>query len=252
MLTDSHAHLTSSELYEGVGAVLERAWQADVRRIVNICTDVESLEKGIILAAKTPWIINAAATHPHDVAAKGEQEFERIREKAPYLKAIGETGLDYHYDHSPREMQRSFLERYLRLSQELQLPVIIHCREAFKDFFEIYDKVGPLPGVLHCFTGTAQEAQEVLKRNLYLSLSGIVTYKKSVELQAIAKTVPLERLLIETDAPFLAPRTHRGKTNEPAFLVETAQFIAELRNIPYPELARATTANTARLFKIRD
>lgn len=250
MLTDSHAHLTSSELYGEVEMVLKRAWQADVRQIVNICTDIESLERGITLVAKTPWIVNAAATHPHDVAAKGEQDFDPICNRVSFLKAIGETGLDYHYDHSPRETQRTFLERYLRLAQEFKLPVIIHCREAFQDFFAIFDKVGPVPGVLHCFTGTAEEAQEVLKRNLYLSFSGIVTYKKSIELQKIAKSVPLDRLLIETDAPFLAPRTYRGKTNEPAFLVETAQFIAELRNIPYHELARATTANAQRLFSI--
>lgn len=250
MLTDSHAHLTSSEIFNDLEPTLERAWQAGVRSIVNICMDVESMERGFLLEASHPWIVNAAATHPHDAATKGELEFEAIARAAPKLKAIGETGLDYHYDHSPRAIQKHFLARYLQLAREHQLPVIIHCREAFADFFEILDRQNDVGGVLHCFTGTQEEALEVLKRGFYLSFSGIVTFKKSVELQAIAKTAPLDRLLIETDAPFLAPRTHRGKPNEPAFLVETAQFIAELKGLSLEELAAATTANAARLFKL--
>ena len=249
MLTDSHAHLTSSELYETLNEVLERAFRADVRRILNICTDVESLERGLKVAQTTPWIANAAATHPHDVAEKGEKEFEAIKSKIPFLKAIGETGLDYHYDHSPREVQKAFLKRYLMLAKDADLPVVIHCREAFSDFFKILDEVGNTKGVLHCFTGTREEAEEVLKRGFYLSLSGIVTYKKSTDLQEVARHVPLEKLLIETDAPFLAPRTYRGKINEPSYLVDTASFIAELKNIPYVTLAKATTENSEKLFQ---
>lgn len=249
MLTDSHAHLTSSELYTSVNEVLERAWRADVRHILNICTDLESLERGIELAKTNSWIANAAATHPHDVAEKGEREFEAIKSKVSFLKAIGETGLDYHYDHSPRELQKEFLTRYLKLALEVDLPVVIHCREAFADFFTILDQVGNTKGALHCFTGTKEEAEEVLKRGFYLSLSGIVTYKKSIALQEVAATVPLDKLLIETDAPFLAPRSYRGKSNEPAYLVDTAQFISELRHIPYQTLTQATSANAEKLFQ---
>lgn len=250
MLTDSHVHLTSPELWGDLKGVIERAWQANVRRMVTIATDVQGLERGLALSKTNPWIYNAAATHPHDVATKGELEFEAICKAAPLLKAIGETGLDYHYDHSPRELQKIFLARFLKLAVMHQLPVIIHCREAFKDFFEILDQAeGTLQGVLHCFTGTEEEAQQVLSRGFYLSLSGIVTYKKSIELQEIAKWVPLDKLLVETDAPYLAPRAHRGKQNEPAFLVETARFIADLRNIPYEDFAAATSSNAEKLFR---
>ena len=250
VLTDSHAHLSAPPLFDDVAAILERAWRSHVRRIINISVDIESLDRGLALSKTHPWVFNAGATHPHDTATKGEAEFEAFRKRAPELKAIGETGLDYHYDHSPRETQKIFLARFLELAQESHLPVIIHCREAFSDFFDIFDRYAPLPGVLHCFTGTQEEARKVLDRGLFLSLSGIVTYKKSLELQEIAQWLPLDRLLIETDAPFLAPRTERGKQNEPSFLVETAQFIATLRHLPYDELAAATSANAAKLFQL--
>ena len=172
-----------------------------------------------------------------------------------FLKAVGETGLDYHYTHSARDIQRQFLRRYLQLALECDLPVIIHCREAFSDLFHVLDEDYVVngkhaSGVLHCFTGTMQEAEKVIERGWMLSLSGIVTFKKSTELQQVAREVPLEQLLIETDTPYLAPQKHRGKPNEPAFLVETAAFIAELKQIPIEELAKATSDNARRFFQI--
>lgn len=257
MLTDSHAHLTSLALYEQVDELLERAKCQGVTTIVNICTDVLSLERGLELSKKYPWVYQAAATTPHDVEKEGEQVFAAIAEcaKNGLLKAVGETGLDYFYEHSAKEIQKDFLRRYLHLALECHLPVIIHCREAFADFFEILDSEYCFngvhaPGVLHCFTGSIEEADEVIKRGWYISLSGIVTFKKSQILQEVAKRVPLSHLLIETDAPYLAPMPYRGKQNEPGFLKETAAFIATLRGISLDELAQATTENARKLFKI--
>lgn len=254
---DSHAHLTGDGVYEHVEEILQRAQSAGITSIVNICTDSLSLSRGIELSIKYPWIYQTASTTPHDVAKTGESDFSYISETARkgQLKAIGETGLDYHYEHSPRQLQKEFLRRYLHLALECHLPVVIHCRDAFADFFEILDAEytingRPAPGVLHCFTGTMKEAEEVLKRGWMLSLSGIVTFKKSLDLQEVAKEVPINQLLIETDTPYLAPQKYRGKINEPAFLVETAAFIASLKQIPIEELAKATSNNARTLFKL--
>jgi TatD DNase family protein len=252
---DSHAHLTSAAVYDHIDAVLERAQKAGIEAIVNICTNVDTLEKGIALSKKHPWIYNAASTTPHDVEKEGEDVFPVMAQHANNgsLVAVGETGLDYHYSHSPPEIQKHFLRRYLRLALECHLPVVIHCREAFADLFEILDAEYVVnghhaDGVLHCFTGTLEEAEKVLERNWYLSLSGIVTFKKSEELRTVAKRVPLDRLLIETDTPYLAPQSVRGKPNEPSYLPHIAALIADVKGIPLEELAKATATNARSLF----
>ncbi len=257
MLIDSHAHLTDSTILAGVSALIARAKEAGVEKILNIATNPQELEAGYILSETYPWIYQAGSTTPHDAENEGESTFSYF-EKAAYsgrLKAVGETGLDYYYFASTKEQQKKLLIRYLELARQSSLPVVIHCREAFSDLFEILDKYYThegkhLPGVLHCFTGTAEEAKEVILRGWYLSLSGIVTYKKSQALREIAATIPLDRLLIETDTPYLAPQAKRGQTNEPAFLVETAQMIASLKNIPFKILAESTAQNACSLFKI--
>jgi len=257
MFIDSHAHLTSDQLFDDIEGLLERAQKAQISAVVNICTDLKTLERGVQLSKENPWIYNAAATTPHDVEKEGEQVFGVMAQHARsgLLVAVGETGLDYHYHHSSPEIQKHFLRKYLHLALECRLPVIIHCREAFADFFEILDqeyKIGQqhAPGVLHCFTGTISEAEQVIARGWYLSLSGIATFKKSEELREVAKLMPLEQLLIETDSPYLAPQSHRGKVNEPAFLPEIAALIASLKNITVEEVARVTTSNAKKLFKI--
>lgn len=256
-LIDSHAHITSDTVFGEVAALLDRAQKGGVAQIINICTDRATLERGIALKRLYPWIHNAGATTPHDVEKEGEALFPLFEYHAKNgdLIAIGETGLDYFHHHSPREIQKAFLRRYLKLALDCRLPVIIHCRDAFADFFDILDqeyvKDGKhAPGVLHCFTGNVDEANEVIQRDWHLSLSGIVTFKKSGALRDVAAMVPLERLLIETDTPYLAPHSHRGKINEPAYLAETASLIASIRGIAVEELADATSANARRLFRL--
>lgn len=252
-ICDSHAHLTSSELLNHVEAVLARAQAAGLTTIINICTDEESLRLGLELSKRYPWVHHAAAVHPHDAQKLGPTYFpivaQHARQKA--IVAIGETGLDYHYHHSTKEAQQHYLRQHLQLALECALPVVIHCREAFQDLFQILDQEYTQgKGVLHCFTGTLVEAQQVLDRDFYLSLSGIVTFKKSAELREVAKLVPLDRLLIETDAPYLAPQSKRGHPNEPAYVVETAQVIATVKGITFDELIQATSQNAQRLFQM--
>jgi len=254
MFSDSHAHLSSSEVLPHIDAVLDRARKAHVDRIVNICTDRETLEAGIKLAQAHPHIFNAGATTPHDVCTEGEINFPLFAQAAAEnrLVAIGETGLDYHYTYSDKKTQTQFLIRYLHLAAKHNLPVIFHCREAFADLFSIVDAEYPAkaPAILHCFTGTMREAEQVWARGWYLSLSGIVTFKKSEELKLVAKEAPLNQLLIETDAPYLAPQSKRGQPNEPSYIVETAACIAALRGVEVSEIARATTENMTRVFDL--
>ena len=251
---DSHAHLTSPEVLPHLEGLLMRAKNAHIAHILNICTDKSSLEEGILLGKKHPEVKNAGATTPHDVEKEGELFFPLFQKAAEEKKlvAIGETGLDYHYEHSRVALQKQFLIRYLALASACKLPVIFHCRDAFDDLFSIVDGEYPKtsPAILHCFTGSVKEAEEVIKRGWFLSLSGIVTFKKSEDLREVAKMVPLSQLLIETDTPYLAPQSHRGKPNEPSFLPETARYIANAKNISVEEVAEATLKNAKRLFSI--
>jgi TatD DNase family protein len=250
---DSHAHLSSSEILPHIEDVMERASVANVTHMLNICTDAQTLQDGLALQKKYPHILNAGATTPHDVETEGEKNFPLFENAArtKQLVAVGETGLDYHYKHSPLALQKHFLIRYLHLAAECQLPVIFHCREAFSDLFSIVDLEYPkkAPAILHCFTGTVLEAEEVLKRGWFLSLSGIVTFKKSEVLREVAKMVPLSQLLIETDSPYLAPQSKRGKQNEPSFLQETGECIAKVKGVAPQDVFQATTDNARRLFK---
>lgn len=249
---DSHAHLSSPPLLSQIDAILLRAKEAQVSHILNICTDLKSLEEGLRLTRHYPFVQNVGATPPHDVEKEGELAFPTFAVAAREKKiiGIGETGLDYYYEHSPKEMQRSFLQRYLHLAEECRLPVIFHCRDAFADLFSIADDFYPKksPAILHCFTGTSEEAMEAIQRGWFLSFSGIVTFKKSDPLREVVKKVPLSQLLIETDAPYLAPQSQRGKPNEPSFLPETAECIAKVKGVTVEEIATATADNAKKLF----
>ncbi|MBX7067073.1 MAG: TatD family hydrolase [Parachlamydiales bacterium] len=251
---DSHAHLSGPEILPHIDGVMQRAKLAGVTRVLNICTDPQTLKDGLVLEKKFNGLRNAGATTPHDVEKEGEECFSIFREAAisGKLVAVGETGLEYFYKELDRKIQQRFLIRYLHLAQECSLPVIFHCREAFADLFSITDGeyAKNASAVLHCFTGSIQEAEEVLSRGWFLSLSGIVTFKKSEMLREVAKIAPLNQLLIETDAPYLSPQSKRGKPNEPAYLPETAKVIAEVKGISLEELAKATFSNAANLFNI--
>lgn len=251
MFVDSHAHISSAPFEEDCNQVIARAREAGVTRILNICTDERSLQLGLSLAAEHAGIYNAAAATPHDVETIGDSFYPQVVKAAAEKKliAIGETGLDYYYEHSNASVQKEHLLRYFQLAQQQALPLIFHCREAFADLFALADReYRGLPALLHCFTGTLQEAKGVLDRGWYLSLSGIVTFLKSVSLKEIASYVPLDRLLIETDSPYLAPQSKRGKRNEPAFLAETASFLAALKGVGVEEIAAATAKNFDDLF----
>lgn len=250
---DTHAHLTSPEILPHLSDVLQRAGSAHVQAIVNICTDEVSLKAALSLTSVFPRLFHAAATTPHDVETEGESFFPLVEQAAREKKlvAIGETGLDYFYEHSKREVQQLFLSRYFALAKSVQLPLIFHCREAFSDLFALADQeYQGLPALLHCFTGTLAEAKGVLDRGWYLSLSGIITFKKSEVLREVARYVPLDRLVIETDSPYLAPQTHRGEQNEPSFLPEIANLIASVKGIDLVDVVRATTANAISFFSL--
>lgn len=253
-MIDSHAHLTSDELYPEIKDIVKRAHKNGLEKIINICTDLKTLERGIALHKEYPWVYNAGSTTPHDVESEGEKYFSHFSDAAKkgLLVAIGETGLDYHYQHSPREKQQEFFIRYIKLALENDLPLIIHCRDAFDDFFKIIDRFYPKKrrGVLHCFTGTMEDAKKLIEREWLISFSGILTFKKSYELREIAKKTPLENILIETDAPYLAPQSMRGKKNEPSFILETAHMITELKSLPLKEVLEKTTQNADALFKL--
>jgi len=253
MWIDSHAHLCDAPFVGEIDEVILRAGEAGVDAIVNICTDRDSLERSLAVSSDYPLVVMAAATPPHTVGDLGELDFPVMEEAARHghLHAVGETGLDYYYDRSPRELQRDFCRRYLALAQELDLPVVIHCRSAFEDFFSMLDGEFPdLIGVLHCFTGNMEEARGVIDRGWYLSLSGIATFKKSEELREVARFVPLDRLMIETDSPYLAPEGRRGKRNEPCYLPEIGAVIADCRGVSLEEVAKVTAANARTLFCI--
>lgn len=251
MLIDAHAHLTSTSLLPELDGILERAKQAGIKKIVNICTDEASLNAGLEVAAKNPWIYNTAATTPHDVDQDMEHFFPIVEKCAQEGKliALGETGLDYYYKHSAPENQKRSLLLYFSLAKKLKLPLIFHCRDAFSDLFSLADHhYADQPAVLHCFTGTMEEAKEVLNRGWYLSFSGIITFKNAASLREVVKMAPLDRFLIETDSPYLAPLSFRGKKNEPAFLRETATLIATLKGCSLEEIAQRSTQNAEQFF----
>ncbi len=249
---DSHAHLTSDELYDNVDNIIMRAKEAKVLQIVNICTNVLTFERGLALKKKYPdQIFNTVSTTPHDVEKEGEANFAYF-EKAILSKqvvAVGEVGLDYFYEHSKKDVQKEFLHSYFNLGLKANLPVVIHCRgdDAFLDLFKFQQNVR---AVLHCFTGNFTQAKACLERGWYISVSGIVTFKKSIDLQNVVKEIPLSNMLIETDSPYLAPQSKRGQVNEPANVGEIAEMIAFLKKISLSEVLYQTTKNARDFFEI--
>jgi len=256
MFTDSHAHLDDARFAAGRDALVQRAWDAGVRRILTIGngTGPDDMGCGLPIAQSHEWIFTSVGIHPHDAAKAEDRHFELMERLAehPKVLAIGETGLDYHYDYSPRDVQREVFRRQLDVAARTNLPVIIHTREADEDTEKILQAAAPLRGVIHCFTSGPRLAEVALGLGFMISFSGIVTFPKAGILAEIARSVPADRILVETDCPYLAPVPFRGKRNEPAFVMETARFLADNRGISLEQLARETSENFTRLFSPRE
>ena len=249
-MIDSHVHLIDARFDEDREEVFKRS---NLRAMVNICTDERTLELGLAFRKEHPRLFLAGATTPHDVLEDGEKMFPRFAAaaKAGQLCALGETGLDYYYEHSPKGGQQEFMLRYFALAQELDLPVVIHCRDAFDDLFHLAKAHYPSSKlVIHCFTGGREEAKRALDLGWMISISGIATYKRSAELREAIVDTPLEHLLVETDAPYLAPQSRRGKRCEPKDVFETAGLIAELKGMPKEEVESTLDANAVNFFKL--
>jgi len=254
MLIDSHCHLDFPDFEEDREAVLARAREAGIGTIVTISTRVRRYRELKALVEGHDRLYCSIGTHPHNAAEEPEVTADDLVAISadPKVVAIGEAGLDYHYDNSPREAQRAGFLNHIAAARRTGLPLVIHAREADADIAAILIEEtarGPFPAILHCFSSGRDLALVGIKLGLYVSFSGIVTFRNSAALRAIAAELPLDRLLVETDAPFLAPVPHRGRRNEPAFVTETAKVVASTRGISFEMLAAATTENFFRLFK---
>jgi TatD DNase family protein len=254
MLVDSHCHLDFEDFAEDMDGVLARAAEAGVGAMQTICTRLSQFEQVSAIADKYPHIWCSVGIHPHHVAEEGAFSVENLLsrvEAQPKVIGIGETGLDFHYDMSPRAEQETAFRIHIEAARQCQLPLIVHTRNADIETCQILrDEAGrgAFPGVIHCFSVGREVAETALELGFYISLSGIVTFKNAEALREIVRDVPIERILVETDAPFLAPIPHRGQRNEPAYVRDTAAYVAELKGVSYDELAAQTGENFFRAF----
>jgi TatD DNase family protein len=254
-LFDTHAHLDQSEFDDDRSETIARARTAGVLNIVAVGTTAATSQACVELAAAHPGLHAAVGIQPNYGAEAGLGDWDRVVALVdrPRVVAIGETGLDRHWDFTPLDLQRDYFDRHLRLSQERRLPLVVHTRESDDDVLEMLREArlrGPLAGVMHSFTGGAATAEECVELGLYISFAGMVTYKKSEALRAVARQLPIERILIETDSPYLSPHPLRGRRNEPAHLVHTAACMADERALTLEEFAALTTGNATRLFRL--
>ncbi|CAO5679722.1 MAG: putative metal-dependent hydrolase YcfH [Holosporales bacterium] len=252
MLVDSHCHLNFPELIDRLDAVFENAFLHDVRHFLTVNTCLTEWDVLHAMTQKYPFVYCSAGVHPHDAKNYTKEDvYNQLLEKLNHPKtiAIGETGLDYYYNNSPSDIQKEIFIAHLDAAVKTQKPVIIHTRDADQDTIDILSAYkGRVKGVFHCFSGDEHLAKKGLDLGFYISFSGIITFNKSKDLQEIVKTVPLDRLLVETDSPFLTPTPHRGKKNEPAYTHFVAQKVAELKNLTLSEVSQSTTKNFFSLF----
>ncbi len=253
-MIDTHAHLDFPDFDQDRDAVVDRAREAGIHTIINIATDFDSCERVLKLADAYPSMYAVLGIHPHDSKTwQGDASAARLKKLAahPKVVAIGEIGLDYYRDHSPRDAQKRALIDQIGVARELKLPIAIHNREAFQDIFDVLldEEAFDLGGVFHCFSGTVEEAQRTIDLGFYISVNGILTYKNAT-MAEVGQSVRTDRILLETDCPFLTPHPHRGERNEPAHVALVAQKLAELRSASLEEISRATDENAARLFRI--
>lgn len=250
MITDTHAHVFWKDFDQDRDQVLERARQAGVGRMIVVGTDLESSRACFALCEGVPGLYPTAGIHPHDARGIGPEQYSPIEElcRRRECVAVGETGLDYFKEYSPRADQRRGFRWHAELARALDKPLIVHCRDAHRDTLEILRGVPGVRGVMHCYTMGVEELPHYLELDFYISFSGVVTYPKNEANRAAARTVPEDRLLVETDCPFLAPQGRRGQRNEPAFVRHVLESVAETRGVSVDRLAERTSANAARLF----
>ncbi|PLT27763.1 TatD family hydrolase [Peribacillus deserti] len=254
MLFDTHAHLNDEQFNEDLTEVIERAKAEGVSQIVVVGFDRPTINRAMELCETYDFIYAAVGWHPVDAIDLTEEDLKWIEELAahPRVVAIGEMGLDYHWDKSPKDIQKEVFKKQIRLAKRVKLPIIIHNRDATADIVEILkeENAAEVGGIMHCFSGSAETAKECVNMNFYISLGGPVTFKNAKKPKEVAQEIPLEKLLIETDCPYLAPHPNRGKRNEPAYVKLVAEQIAELKGISLEEVAEATTRNARKLFGI--
>jgi len=252
-LVDSHAHLDMAEFDADRDAMLERARNAGVQTLLAIAVNPDALDASLPFAEKYDWIYAAAGVHPQEAKLATPERYEKLSLLAqhPRFLAWGEIGLDYHYEEPPRNVQQRVFIEQLELARAARLPVVLHCRDAWEDCLAILEqhwRDAGLGGIFHCFTGTLEQARRGIDMGFLVSFAGNVTYPKAQNLRDVARSVPLESLLIETDAPFLAPQGQRGRRNEPAYVAEVAKTLGPVRNLPPAEVAAATAGNFRRFF----
>lgn len=254
MFIDTHVHLNADQFQEDLQEVIDRAHAAKVEKMIVVGFDRKTIERAMELVEKYESLYAVLGWHPVDAIDCTEEDLAWIEELThhPKVVGIGETGLDYHWDKSPKEIQQELFRKQIRLAQKTNLPIIIHNREATGDVVRILreENAKTVGGIMHCFSGSVETALECIKMNFMISLGGPVTFKNARMPKKVAKEIPLEHLLIETDAPYLAPHPYRGKRNEPSLVPLVAEEIARLKEIPVEEVAKATTENAKKLFKL--
>ncbi len=254
MLFDTHAHLNATQFNEDVEQVIERARAEGVSHIVVVGFDRPTIERAMELADQYSFIYAAVGWHPVDAIHMTDDDLMMIEQLAahPKVVALGEMGLDYYWDQSPKEVQKEVFRKQIRLAKKVKLPIIIHNRDATADIVHILreEQAAEVGGVMHCFTGSVEVAHQCIDMNFYISFGGPVTFKNAKKPKEVAKEIPLDRLLIETDCPYLTPHPFRGKRNEPSYVKYVAEAIAELKGLSFEEVAQKTSDNAKRLFGI--
>ncbi|MBV1759008.1 MAG: TatD family hydrolase [Dethiosulfatibacter sp.] len=255
MLVDSHVHLDDGRFDKDREKLIERFEQDGISYVLHAAYDLQSSIKAVNASEKYGKIYASVGYHPHDAKDATEESLQIIRSltKKSKVVAIGEIGLDYHYDHSPRETQKKWFIEQIRMAKELDMPYIVHDREAHGDIFNIMktEKYSGTRGIMHCYSGNVELAREFIKMGFLISLAGPITFSNARKTKEVAKEIPLEHLLIETDGPYLTPVPFRGKRNEPSYVRYVAQEIASIKEIPFEEVAQVTTDNFKRLFNIK-
>lgn len=256
---DSHCHLDFPKFHSDLEQAVERAFAAGAVALINVGVDLSTSKTSIGLASRYRSIYASVGVHPHDAKTLSSDTLEKLRQLGGEQKvvAIGEIGLDYYRNLSAQNVQRQAFIDQLKLARELKKPIIVHCRDAYGDVASILDEhylpyiAGSLPGVIHSFSAGIRYAQEFLKRGFYIGINGMVTYPDNAQLAEAVRTIPMDKLLIETDAPFLAPQTHRGKRNEPVYVLEVAKEIAKIKHLSVEEVCQVSTDNARQLFKLQ-